>query len=191
MVTPQPTYLLFTPDNVTQPVCHALIDQVQTLIAAGTTSITILISSPGGNVYAGILAYNFLKGVPIEIITHNINVCDSISAVIFAAGVRRFSVPHGRFLLHGVNAGFPANSNLTEVQLEERLSLIRNDADNIAGVLATATGHDEAAIHEDMRQGTTLDPQQAVDYGLVHEIREALYPAGTQVIRISAPTTSP
>ena len=187
MVVAPSAYLVFTPDNVTPAVCTALIDQVQSLVAAGTTSITILISSPGGNVYAGILAYNFLKGVPIEIVTHNLNVCDSISAIIFAAGVRRLSVPHGRFLLHGVNAGFPAGANLTEVQLEERLTIVRNDADNIAGVLAAATGKEEAAIHEDMRQGTTLDPQQAVDYGLVHEIQEALYPAGAQVIRITEP----
>ena len=194
MATTQPVYLLFTPDNVTQAICHALIDQVQGLIQTGTTSVTILISSPGGNVYAGILAYNFLKGAPIEIVTHNINACDSISTVIYAAGVRRLSVPHGRFLLHGVAASFPANSNLTEIQLEERLSTIRNDADNIAGVLATATGRDEATIHEDMRRGITLDPQQAVEYGLVHDIQEALYPAGAQVIRVTEPpraTASP
>ena len=188
MVAPQPTYILFTPDSVITAVCTALIDQVQTLMAAGTTSITILMSSPGGNVYAGILTYNFLKGVPIEIVTHNINTCDSVSAIIFAAGARRLSVPHGRFLLHGVNAGFPANANLTEIQLEERLTTLRNDSDNIAGVLASATGKEESVIHEDMRAGTTLDPQQAVDYGLVHEIEEALYPAGAQVIRVTAPT---
>jgi len=193
----QSTYLIFTPDAITPAACTALIDQVQALIAAGVTSITILISSPGGNVYAGILAYNFLKGVPVEIVTHNINVCDSISAIIYAAGARRLSVPHGRFLLHGVMAGFPAGANLSEVQLEERLSTMKNDAANIAGVLAAVTGKTEAAIHEDMRQVTTLDPQQAVDYGLVHEIQEALYSAGAAVIRVTepprpaAPTTSP
>ena len=141
--------------------------------------------------YGGLLAYNFLKGAPIEITTHNINSCDSIGGVIFAAGARRLSVPHGRFLLHGAMANFPANTALSEIQLEERLNSMRIDADNIAGVLASATGKEESAIHEDLRQGKTLDPQQAVDYGLVHEIAEALYPAGAQVIRLSAPTTSP
>ena len=190
MVTSQRAYLLFTPDSITLPVCTALIDQVQNLITAGTTSIKLLISSPGGSVYAGLLAYNYLKGVPIEITTHNINVCDSISAVIFAAGEQRLSVPQGRFLLHGAQAGFAANTNLSEIQLEERLTTLRNDADNIAGVLATASGKTKESVHEDLRTSTTLNSQQAVDYGLVTGIEEELYPQGAQVIRVTAPTTT-
>ena len=179
--------ILFTPPNVTPDACTALINQVQSLIDDGVQSITLLLSSPGGNVYHGILVHNFLKGVPIEIVTHNINVCDSISAVIYAAGDRRLSVPHGRFLLHGINAGFPQNINLSEVQLEERLSMIRNDTNNIAGILAAAAGKTEEEVHQDMRQGLTLDPEGAMSYGLVHEIREDLYPGGTQVVQVLSP----
>ena len=106
--------------------------------------------------------------------------------MIYAAGDRRLSVPHGQFVLHGPSANFPANASLSETQLEERLSNLKNDIDNIAGVLAGATGKDEATIHQDMRQGLTLNPEQAVDYGLVHEIREELYPAGARVLRVGS-----
>jgi len=87
--------------------------------------------------------------------------------------------------MHGVSANFSAGSSLSETQLEERLATLRNDTDNIAGVLAGATGKQEANIHEDMRHGLTLDPQQAIDYGLVHEIVEDLYPAGARVVRVA------
>jgi hypothetical protein len=35
---------------------------------------------------------------------------------------------------------------------------------------------------------TTLDPDTALDWGLVHEIRQELFPAGTDVIAIQAGT---
>ena len=179
-----PVYILFTPANVTPDVVTALINQVKNLTDEGVTSISLLLSSPGGSVYAGLLGYNFLKGCPAEVVTHNIGMCNSTTAVLYAAGDRRLSVPHGQFLMHGVSANFRANASLTETQLEERLAGLRTDTDNIAGVLAGATGKPETEIHEDMRRGLTLDPEQALDYGLVHDIREELYPAGARVIRV-------
>ena len=138
---------LWSPQNIAPDSTTALINQVQALIDEGVSAINLLISSPGGNVYAGMMAYNFLKGSPVEVITHNINTFDSIAAVIYAAGNRRLSVPHGRFLLHGPRVGFAANSNLSETELEERLATLKNDMDNIAGVLAAASGKEEATIH--------------------------------------------
>ena len=180
----QPVYILFTPQAIIPDATTALINQVQTLIDEGVSTINLLISCPGGNVDSGLMAYNFLKGCPAEIITHNINICDSITGVIYAAGYRRLSVPHGRFLFHGPSSNFAANTNYTETQLEERLTTLRNNIDNIAGVLAAASGKDEVTIHQDMRQGLILEPEKAVEYGLVHEIQEELYPAGARVIRV-------
>ena len=180
----QTVYLLFTPQTVALDAANSLINQLKGLIDEGITDIHILISSPGGNVYSGLLAYNFLKGCPANITTHNIGICDSITAVIYAAGNRRLSVQHGRFLMHGISANFNANTSLSETGLEERLSTLRNDTNNIAGVLAQATGKQESQIHQDMRHGLTLDPQQAIEYGIVHEIVDSLYPAGSRVIRI-------
>ena len=183
--TDQRAYLLFTPQSVTLEAATALINQVKSLVDEGVTTLNLLISSPGGNVYSGLLAYNFLKGCPVQLTTHNIGVCDSITAVIYAAGIRRLSVPHGRFLMHGVSSTFSVNTSLSETQLEERLATLRNDTDNIAGVLAAATRKPEEVLHQDMRRGLTLDPQQAMEYGLVHEIVEDLYPAGARVIRVA------
>ena len=183
--TNQPVYLLFTPPNIAPDATTALINQVQNLVGEGVSIINLLISSPGGNVYAGLMAYNFLKGCPAKIVTHNINTCDSIAGVIYAAGDRRLSVPHGRFLLHGPRVGFTANASFSETELEERLATLKNDMDNIAGVLADATGKGESIIHQNMRRGLTLEPEKAVEYGLVHEIQEELYPTGARVIRVA------
>ena len=184
MTTQTDAYIMFTPTNVAEAPVKQLIQEVQTLVATGVPSMTLLISSPGGNVYFGILAYNFLKGAPIEVTTHNINTCDSIGGVIYAAGTKRLSVTHGRFVLHGIQAGFPQAANLTETQLAERLSNVRNETESIVGILAAATGKSTELIRRDLLTGITMSPTESVCYGLTHELVDDLYPSGAKLITI-------
>jgi len=66
-----------------------LLDSVKILIKKGYERIIILISSPGGNVFYGLSAFNFLRGIPVEIITHNFGSVDSTAGIIFCAGSKR------------------------------------------------------------------------------------------------------
>ena len=157
---------------------------VEEKLRDGATHFVLLISSGGGTVFHGLSAYNFLKGIPASVTTHNFGSVDSVGVVLFCAGTRRFSVPHARFLLHGVQANFPQAASLEEKQLEERLKGLRIDSENIAGVIAANTGKSEEAVTEDMLSRTTLNPEQAVAYGLVHEIKEQLLPAGAELVSI-------
>ena len=170
--------------GVDQTSISALITAVEQKLAQGATEIVLLISSPGGTVFHGLSAYNFLKGIPASVTTHNFGSVDSIGAVLFCAGTRRFSVPHARFLLHGVQTNFPQGASLDEKQLEEHLKGLRIDTENMAGVIAANTGRSEEAVTQDMLNRTTLNPEQAVDYGLVHEIKEPLLPARAELVSI-------
>ena len=170
--------------GVDQASVNALMGAVEQKLTEGATQIVLLISSPGGSVFHGLSAYNFLKGIPAEVVTHNFGSVDSMGAVLFCAGHRRLSVPHARFLLHAVHASFPQRASLEEQQLEERLKGLRIDIENIAGVIAANTGRSEKQVTEDILNRTTLNPEQAVEYGLVHEIKEELLPAGAQLLSI-------
>lgn len=161
-----------------------LLGQVQEGLGLGVQRFVILMSSPGGNVYAGLTAYNFLKGIPAEVVTHNFGVTDSVAAVIYCAGVRRLCVPHARFLIHGVQANFPQGAGLEEPQLEERLKSLRMDTENIAGVIAANCGKTEEEVHRAMRQRTTLSPEDAVAWGLIHEINAQLLVPRAELARI-------
>ena len=153
-------------------------------LAAGAQRLVLMISSPGGNVYAGLSAYNYLRGLPIEVITHNFGSADSVSTILYCAGSRRLCVPHARFLLHGVMANFSQGAALEEKQLEERLKSLKIDTENIAGVIAANCGKSEEEVHQAMLERTVLNPEDAVEWGLVHEIREPLFPAGARVLNI-------
>jgi len=120
-----------------------LTDSVNALMKKGYEQIIILISSPGGNVFYGLSAFNFLRGVPVEIITHNFGSVDSTAGIIFSAGSKRYSVPHARFLIHPLSWTYNNPTTLSEEQMEENLKSFRLDTENTAGVLAEVTGKSE------------------------------------------------
>lgn len=185
MVEESRVYLHFAPQQVNYDNCSSLISEVQSVVARGVEEIVLLISSPGGFVDPAMMAYNYLKGCPAKLTTHNIGTCESIAVVIFAAGDTRLSVPHGRFLIHDLTWTFPATTTYQVSQLEEILKRLRNDADNIAGILAEACSKNESDIHEAMRNSLTLAPEEALEWGLVHELDQALHPEGATVIRVA------
>lgn len=147
----------------------------------------LMLSSPGGSVFHGISIYNFLRGAPFETHTYNFGSVDSIGVVIFCAGSRRFSVPHARFLIHGVMLNVQGPGSFDEKSLEERLKGLQIDQENIARIIADTTGKPLHQITSDMHTRTTLNPGQAKDYGLVHEIQSALFPAGADLAVIGEP----
>ena len=85
---------------------NALMSAIDQKTNQGARDFIILISSPGGSVMHGLSAYNYLKGLPATITTHNFGSVDSIGIVLYCAGSRRLSVPQARFLFHGVNVQF-------------------------------------------------------------------------------------
>ena len=163
---------------------NALMSAVDQKMKQGIKDFIILISSPGGSVDYGLSAYNYLKGLPASITTHNFGSVDSIGIVLYCAGSRRLSVPQARFLFHGISAQFRGEQNVEEKLLEERLKGLRIDMENIAKVIAANTGKSTQDITDAMIERTTLNPEEAQSWGLVHEIKSELFEDGSEVIAI-------
>ena len=165
---------------------NALMNAIDQKMRQGVTNFIILISSPGGSVFHGLSAYNYLKGLPATITTHNFGSVDSIGVVLYCGGSKRLSVPQARFLLHGVSSHFEQNASLEEKQLEERLKGLRIDIENIAKVIAANTGKGVKDVIDAMLERTTLNSGEAQSWGLVHEIKSELFEAGSEVISIQS-----
>ena len=183
MAVNQTFYIKFFAPVIPESIA-ALMQIVDNKLKQGAKKLGLLISTPGGDVFQGLTAYNFLKGIPMEITTHNFGSADSIGVVLFCAGSKRLSVPHARFLLHGVQCNFQQPVSLEEKQLEERLKGLQIDMGNIARVIADTIKKDKDKILQDMLNRTTLYPEQAIEYGLVHEIRSELFPPGSELVSI-------
>lgn len=111
-------------------------------------SISFLLSSPGGDVSAGITLYNFLKSLTTKLIIYNMGSIDSIATVIFLAGDERFACPHSTFLFHGTTCGISANQALSLSTVREIESKIEKDEEKIAGIIASNTNITEDEIKE-------------------------------------------
>jgi len=157
---------------------NALMNTIDQKLKQGVTNFV------SGSVFHGLSAYNYLKGIPAKITTHNFGSVDSIGVVLYCGGSKRLSVPQARFLLHGVNVNFPQQVSLEEKQLEERLKGLRIDTENIAKVIAANTGKSVKEVTDAMLERTTLNPKEAQTWGLVHEIKPELFEAESEVISI-------
>jgi len=161
-----------------------LMQIVDSKMKAGAKKLGLLISSGGGDVFHGLSAYNYLRGIPLEVTTHNFGSADSMGIVLFCAGTERYSVPHARFLLHGPTFNLRGPLSMEEKQLEEKLKSLQIDLGNISRIIADTAGQERDHVLEDMLNRTTLYPEQAVDYGLVHDIRSELMPEGAELYAI-------
>jgi ATP-dependent Clp protease protease subunit len=153
--------------------------------------IHLMLSCPGGSVFHGLSIYNYLKGAPFDTYCYNFGSVDSIGIVIFCAGGRRVCVPHARFLIHPVQFNVKGNAAFDEKQLDEHLKGLRIDQENIARVISDTTGKPLHKVEQDMINRTTLSPQQAKDYGLVHDIQSTLFPADAKLAVIGEPVQIP
>ena len=164
----------------------ALMKVVDQKLAAGVIQFTVLISTSGGSVFHGLTAYNYLKGIPAEVTTHNIGSVDSIGVALFCAGRVRLSVPQARFLMHPVSMNFREGASYEEPKLVELVKSLRVDMDNCASVVAANTKKTRRQVFRAMLGRTTLDPDAALEWGLVHEIRQELFAEGAEVIPIQS-----
>jgi len=162
---------------------NRLTEAIDQRMMQGVSKYTLLISSPGGSVFHGLSAYNYLKGLPVTITTHNFGSVDSIGVILFCGGSKRLSVPQARFLLHGVSASFQSG-RLEEKQLEERLKGLQNDVENIARVIAENTNKSVQDVREAILERTILSSEEAKVWGLVHDIKSELFEVGSEVISI-------
>jgi len=183
-------YIRFMAPVIPETVDH-LIKVVDKAIQNKVERVHLMLSSPGGSVFHGLSLFNFLQGMPIETYTYNFGSVDSIGVVIFCAGRKRFSVPHARFLIHGVRFNIQGNASFDEMQLQEHLKSVKIDQENIARDIADTTGKALHKIEEDMNSRTTLNPNQAKDYGLVHEIKSDLFPIDANLAFIHEPIQRP
>lgn len=173
--------------NVNQNSVQKLMDAIEEKLKEGANKFALLISIRGGTVFDGITAYNYLKGIPAELVTHNFaSPLSTIASLLFCAGGKRYCSPHATFLLHSIQTKLQhlSTGGLEEKQLEERLKKFKLDMENIIGILAEATGKKEEEIRKDMLASTTLTAKQAVKYGLAHEIREPLLERGAELVSI-------
>jgi len=147
--------------------------------------IYCLFSSPGGSVESGIVLYNFIRSLPVELIMHNTGSIDSIANIVFLSANTRFTSVHSSFLFHGIFQ--PVNTSLTKSQLQELISGINISESKIAGIITERTKLSTDEIRELFLQGESKNATFALEKGIVNEIKNPVIPKDVQILSFNLP----
>jgi len=151
------------------------------LVNKGATEIYLLLSTPGGSVSHGITVFNFLRALPVKIITHNVGSVDSIGNVVFLAGEERYACTNATFMFHGVGFDVQHQTRFEEKVLRERLDSLLADQRKIGNVIASRTKLTSEEVADSFLEAKTRDPDYALDKGIIHGVRDAEIPSGAQI----------
>jgi len=159
--------MLFTP--ITDPVANTIIAQLLYLEREDPDKdISIYIQSPGGVISSGLAIYDTIQLIRPDVSTICVGMAASMATVLLCAGTKgkRYALPNSTVHLHqafGGAQGQAADVAIAAREIMRQQELIRN-------ILVKHTGQPMEKITHDTDRDFYLNPQQAVEYGLVDEI---------------------
>ncbi len=164
---------------------NELIITIDEKISKGKDKFFIIIESTGGVTSEAFRIYNYLKGIDAEIITHNIGNVRSMAMIMFCAGDKRYCSPYSTFIYHKTGYTLP-NLRLNLDNIGYYYQQLEIEKKYIVEILFSIIGKKRAKkiIEEDYINGSTYTPEQALEYNLVHEIKEKIFPKDAEIIRI-------
>ena len=157
-------------DSVNEENVRAFVTEIKNLTKQNpeSTSLTIYMSSPGGNVDIAIELFNFLKLLDCKVRTVNMSCVNSAAIIVFAAGTERISLPCSSFYIHSITKNL--NGNFTAADLLREAKEMATNTDKVATILANTSNKSKAYWKRLMRKGCLLTSQKAKELSLVNNI---------------------
>lgn len=133
-----------------------------------TEPIRVYVNSPGGAADCGFAIYDLFRFVEPRVITVCSGICASAAILIFLGGEKgfRFSLPNSRFLLHQPSTTAHGTASDLQITAQEIIKL-RSRYNEIVG---REIGKDSNEITDDCARDFWLNPEEALNYGLIDRI---------------------
>jgi ATP-dependent Clp protease protease subunit len=145
--------------------------------------VHLLFQSAGGYVGDGVFLYNLFRSIPIELTLYNVGQISSAGVVAYLGAKHRKTTKNATFMLHrSTNSPqFATATKLNHVAKslvldDQRVDTIVRDHIKLPNELWDALEHHDVYV----------SGEEAVKFGLAHEIGEFSPPAGTQVFNLLA-----
>ena len=130
--------------------------------------IQLYVNCPGGVIAAGLAIYDTMQLIRPDVSTICVGMAASMGTVLLCAGVKgkRFALPNSTIHLHQAAGGAQGQAADIEIAAREIMRL----QDIIRGILVNHTGQPMDKVIRDTDRDFYLNPQQAVEYGIIDEI---------------------
>jgi ATP-dependent Clp protease protease subunit len=130
--------------------------------------ISLYIHCPGGIISAGLAIYDTMELIRPDVSTICVGMAASMGTLLLCAGAKgkRYALPNATIHMHQAVGG--AQGQATDIEIAAREIMRLQDV--IRGILAKHTGQPLEKIVHDTDRDFYINPEQAVEYGLVDEI---------------------
>ncbi len=130
--------------------------------------INLYINSPGGVIASGLAIYDTMQLIRPSVSTICIGMAASMATVLLCAGAKgkRYALPNATIHMHQAIGGAQGQASDIAIAAREIMRL----QDIIRNILVKQTGQSVEKIIHDTDRDYYLNPQQAVEYGLIDEI---------------------
>jgi ATP-dependent Clp protease protease subunit len=130
--------------------------------------ISMYISSPGGQVTAGLAIYDTMQQIKPDVSTYCMGMCASMASILLAAGAKgkRFALPNAEVMIHQGSAGFQGATPDIEVQSRWIIRSVRR----LTQILAHHTGQSYDRVEKDTQRDFFMTAAEAKGYGIVDEV---------------------
>lgn len=130
--------------------------------------ISLYINCPGGIIAAGFAIYDTMQLIRPAVSTICVGMAASMGTVLLCAGAKgkRYALPNATVHMHQAVGGAQGQAADIEIAAREIMRL----QDVVQNILSKHTGQPLEKIAHDTDRDFYLNPQQAVEYGLIDEI---------------------
>ena len=133
--------------------------------------IYMYINSPGGSVTAGLAMYDTMQYVKPDISTVSIGLSASAGSLLLMAGTagKRISLPNSKIMIHQPSAGFQGQATDIEIHAKDILDTQKR----LNELYVKHCGKDLKTIEDAMERDNYMNPDQALEFGLIDKIVES------------------
>jgi ATP-dependent Clp protease protease subunit len=130
--------------------------------------IMMYINSPGGVVYSGLAIYDTMQQINADVSTTAVGLTASFGTVLLAAGAAgmRMALPNATIHMHQPLGGAQGQATDIVIQANEIVRL----KERLNEIFVRHTGKPKDVIERDTDRDIYLNPQQAVEYGLIDNV---------------------
>ncbi len=130
--------------------------------------ISLYINSPGGSVTAGLSILDTMNFIKPSVSTLCVGQAASMGAVLLSGGVKnkRYCLTNSRVMIHQPLGSFQGQATDFDIQAKEILNIRKR----LNEILSKNTGQTIKKIATDTERDNFMNPDEAMNYGLIDEI---------------------
>ena len=125
------------------------------------------LNSGGGSVTAGLAIYDTMRHVGAPVHTVCLGHCESMAAILLAAGERRYATPNARIMIHQPSHVIERSTTSDVIIKAEKAENTRR---RLAKLICDNTGQSEDAVNKAIERNTYMNADEAKAFGVIDEV---------------------